>query len=93
MITSLNFKAEINKLEKNVFLELPNPKYQNLQNSYQHLKDIKVNDHDTKLELPVHVILGASNYTRIRTQERPRVGLPGEPIVELTKLGWVILSP
>ena len=93
MITSLNFKTEINKLEKNVFLELPNPKYQNLQNSYQHLKDIKENDHDTKLELPVHVILGASNYTRIRTQERPRVGLPGEPIVELTKLGWVILSP
>ena len=93
MITSLNFKTEINKLEKNVFLELPNPEYQNLQNSYQHLKDIKVNDHDKKLELPVHVILGVNDYARIRTQERPRVGLPGEPIAELTKLGWVILSP
>ena len=54
MITSLNFKTEINKLEKNVFLELPNPEYQNLQNSYQHLKNIKINDHDKKLELPVH---------------------------------------
>ena len=78
---------------KSVLLELPNPEYQNLQNSYQHLKDIKVNDHDKKLELPVHVILGVNDYARIRTQERPRVGLPGEPIAELTKLGWVILSP
>ena len=43
--------------------------------------------------LPVHVILGVNNYTRIKTQERLRVGLPGEPIGELTKLGWVILSP
>ena len=86
-------QTEINKLEKSVLLELPNPEYQNLQNSYQHLKDIKINDHDKKLELPVHVILGVNDYTRIKTQERPRVGLPGEPIAELTKLGWVILSP
>ena len=43
------FQTELNKLEKSVLLELPNPKYQNLQNSYQHLKDIKVNDHDKKL--------------------------------------------
>ena len=33
------------------------------------------------------------DYTRIKTQERSRVGLSGEPIAELTKLGWVILSP
>ena len=25
--------------------ELPNPGYQNLQNSYRHLKDNKINDH------------------------------------------------
>ena len=67
-----------------MLLELPNPEYQNLQNSYQHLKDVKINDHDKKFELPVHVILGVNDYTRI---ERPRVGLPGEPIVELAKLG------
>ena len=34
-----------------------------------------------------------NDYTRIKAQERPRVGLPGKPIAELTKLGWVILSP
>ena len=76
-----------------VLLELPTPKHQDLQKSYQHLKDTKINDHDKKLELPVHVISGVNDYTRIKTQERLRVGLPGEPIAELTKLGWVILSP
>ena len=37
-----------------------------------------------------------NDYTRIKTQERPRGRggePPGEPIAELTKLGWVILSP
>ena len=44
------------------------------------------------MELPVHVILGTNDYTKI-TQERPRVSLPWEPIAELTKFGWVIISP
>ena len=37
--------------------------------------------------------LGVKDYTRIKTQERPRVGLPGAPIAEVTKLVWIILSP
>ena len=80
------FQTEINKLEKSVLLELPNPEYQRI------FINIK-NDHDKERELPVHVILGMNDYTRIKTQERPRVGLPGEPIAELSKLGWVILWP
>ena len=56
------FQTEINKLEKSVLLELPNPEYENLQNSYQRLKDIKINDHDKKLELPAHIILGMNDY-------------------------------
>ena len=87
------FQNEINKIEKSVLLELL-LEYQNLQNSYRHLKDIKINEHDKKkLQLPVHVILGMKDYTRIKTQERSRVGLPRETIAELTKLGWFILSP
>ena len=57
------------------------------------MKDITINDTDTKKELSVHVILGAGDYTKIKTQERARVGQPGEPIAELTKLGWVVISP
>ena len=56
-----------------MLLELPNPEYQNLQNSYQRLKNIKINGMIKKLELPVHVILGVNDYNRIKIQESPRV--------------------
>ena len=85
--------VEINKLEKEVLLDLPNPNYPEIQKFYNHLKDIIINDTGTKKELPVHVILGAGHYSKIKTQERARVGQPGEPIAELTKLGWVVISP
>ena len=86
-------KIESNKVEKEVLLEIPNPNYSEMQKTYAHLKDIVITDHDTKKDLPVHVILGAGDYTKIKTQERARVGQPGEPIAELTKLGWVVISP
>ena len=60
-------QTKVNRLEKSVLLELPNPEYQNLQNSYQHMKDIKIKDHSKKRELHVHVILGVNDYTRIKT--------------------------
>ena len=87
------FQTEINKAEKSFPLKLPNPEYQNLPNSCQHLKDIKTNEQDKKRELPVYVILGMNDYTRIKIQERPRLGLSGETTVELTKLVPVVLSP
>ena len=87
------FQTKINKLWKSVFLELSNSELRNLQNSYQHLKDIKINDYDEKCELLVYVILGVNDYTRVKTKKRPRVELPGELVAELTKLGWFILSP
>lgn len=31
--------------------------------------------------------------TQNKTQERPRVRLPWEPIAKLTKFGWIIVSP
>ena len=43
-----SFKTEINKLEKSVLLELPNPNYREIQNN---LRDINLNDYDTKSEL------------------------------------------
>ena len=57
-----NFKTEISKLEKSLSLELPNPNYREIQNNYQHLRDIKLNDYDTKSELPIHMSLGISDY-------------------------------
>ena len=87
------FKTEISKLEKSVLLGLPNPNYCEIQNSYQHLRDITLNHYDTKSKLPIHMMLGVSDYKKIETPERARIGLPGKPIAELTKLGWYIVSP
>ena len=64
-----------------------------MQKKYAHLSDIIMTDHDTKRDLSVHVIFGAGIYTKIKIQERARVGQPGEPIAELTRLGWVVISP
>ena len=41
-----------------------------------------------KRELPLHVMLRVNDYTRIKTQDRSRVGPTGEPIAKLTKLDW-----
>ena len=89
----LKIKIKLNKLDKEVLLSLANPKYRDMKNKYEHLKDICINNSDTKNRLTAHVIIGARDYTKIKTQESARVRQPGEPIPELTKLGWVIVSP
>ena len=38
---------------------------------------------DSKDTLPVHLILGASDYARIKTETAPRVAAIGEPIGDI----------
>ena len=64
-----SFQTELYKLEKSALVELSNPKYLELQNKYQHLKDLEINDNDPKT---VHIILDVKDYTKMKTQERPR---------------------
>ena len=52
-----------------------------------------MSDQDTKPELPIHLILGASEYSRIKTNTKPKIGQSGEPIAELTALGWSMMAP
>ena len=85
--------SAVYKVKKNTLLSLPNPKYKEIIDQYKHSASIKMNDKDTKAELSMHMILGASDYARIKVQEMPRVGSPGEPVAELTQFGWVIISP
>ena len=60
---------------------------------YNHLKGVEIDDVPLKRELPVHLILGTSEYARIKTETTPKMGKPGEPIAELTRLGWTLMSP
>ena len=90
-----NYELETNltKVNKSQLLVVDNPQYKNLLQKYQHLNEVKLNETETKKSLPIHVVLGSGEYAQVKTQERPRVGNEGEPIAELTKLGWFVMSP
>ncbi|XP_078345136.1 uncharacterized protein LOC144667518 [Oculina patagonica] len=90
-----DYSLEVNltKVNRGELLSLENPRYEQLMKTYSHLKGVEMDDIDTKPLLPVHVILSAGVFARIKTDTRPRIGNQGEPVAERTKLGWVILSP
>ena len=52
-----------------------------------------IDDVDTKAELPVHIGVGASDFSKIKTNIPARIGKTGEPAAELIKFGWKIMSP
>ena len=77
---NFSFQTELNKLERKVPITLSNPKYNEMVGTYDDLKGIKMNERDTKPELPIHVILGASDYVKIKMRKCPREGKINEPI-------------
>ena len=86
-------RTEVTKVDRGTLLSLENPRYKELVERYDHLKEITMDDVDEKEELPVHLILGTNEYAQIKTETTPKIGKPGEPIAELTRLGWTIMSP
>lgn len=88
-----SMRSEVNAVEKNVLLSLPNPRYAKIISAKTHLNGVEMEDVATKDILPVHMILGTSAYSYIKTSEPPRVGKAGEAIAEKTSFGWVIMSP
>ena len=87
------FSTMVNRVDKSVLLSLPNPRYTEIIERYPHMQEITMEDMDSKPELPIHMVLGASDYTRIKTKTLPRIGKLGDPVAELTALGWTIMSP
>ena len=49
-------------------------------------------DKSDKDELPVHMILGVSEYSKIKTPAKPRIGTPGDPIADFTTFGCIVSS-
>ena len=85
--------ATLSKVDKGVLLTVPNPRYTEVISQHQPLRGVITDDGDTKQELPIHVILGASEYAKLKSSTVLRVGKPGEPVAELTSFGWTIMYP
>lgn len=83
----------VSKVNKPELMKLDNPKYEELLKKYAHLSEVEMDDKDTKAQLPIHLVLGASEYARIKTNTPPKIALSGQPIAEQTTLGWTIMSP
>ena len=84
-------KTEVTKVERGTLLSLDNLKYGEVLQKYTHLERVHMDD--TKAELPIHIILRASDYAKIKTENKPKIGRPGESVVGLTQFGWTIMSP
>ena len=78
--------VDVSKVDKKVRFNQPNPRYSELLEQYPRLKGIN----NEKDEQPIHVVLGASEYTAIKTKSPVRVRLPGQPVTEKTLLGRII---
>ena len=74
-------------------MELSTVRVENVSGEFSKWRTMKMEDDDQKPKLPVLLILGAGDYMRAKTSEKPRVGKMGEPVAERTKFGWTILSP
>jgi len=81
------------KVNKTELLSIDNPNYRALNEKFSHLKGVHVNDDDTKASLVVYVVLGSREYARIKTETKPKIEQENDPIAELTKFGWFLMSP
>ena len=86
--------VEVTKVEKGELLFLDNPNYQEVIERNPHLSGVVMDDVASRDRLPVHLILGAGEYTKLKTiTTPPKIGQPGQPVAELTRFGWTIISP
>ena len=78
---------EVNKDDKSVLILLSNPNYQSVWMKYNHLKDIAVNNKNTKPLLLVQFLLGVSEYAKLKTKIPTKMGQTGEPVDKKSKSG------
>ena len=91
--SEFSMNVDLSKLHKAELMNIDNPRYEEILSKYSHLKGVNINDNDPKPQLPIHVVLGASEYASIKTRCPPRVGQPGHPVAEKTLMGWTLMSP
>ena len=91
------FSLDVNCInaEKTVLTYLPNPRIEQLKQRYARLRRLHFGDESaSERQLPIHIILGAGDYQRIRSTEQPIVGEnpDTDPGAEFTMMGWTMLG-
>lgn len=71
---------------------LENPWYAERIANNSHLIGVELDDQSLDRHLPVHIILGANEYAKIRTSTQPRVGRRGKPGAKFTRFGWALMA-
>ena len=67
-------ETEVSKVDKPELMKLSNPNYAHLSDKYKHLNGVKFEDPDTHAQIPVHLVLGVSDYAKIKTTAALRWG-------------------
>lgn len=79
--------TRISQVDKSVLLTVPNSNYEELIHKYSHLHVVVMDDNDKKSELPIHVILGVSEYSRIKTEKKPKIAADYQQLCSLDVSG------
>ena len=80
------------KIDQPELQTVANPNYPEFLTRYPHLKGAQMEGTSTKESLPIHIILGANEYTKIKMAGNQCAGAMGEPIAEHTRFSWTIIS-
>ena len=59
-------ETNLTKVNKSELLVVDNPQYGNLLEKYEHLKEVKLNETETKKSLPIHVVLGSASMHELK---------------------------
>ena len=67
---TFDMNIELTKVHKPQLLTLDNPNYATLLSKYSHLGGVKIEDNDTRLQIPIHIVLRASEYEQLKQVPR-----------------------
>ena len=75
---------QLTKVHKPRLITVKNANYVALLRKYNHHKGVSIDDPDDRPQIPIHVVLGASEYASIMTTTAQKVGKLGQPVAKRT---------
>ena len=90
-ILDYEINVEVGNTGKDILTFLQNYDISRLKRKYPRIKNLMFSDeHEKGEKLPVHIILGARDFNKMKIPEPPIILKDNDLVVEMTKLGWII---